>query len=169
MQLFAFNAQAMTLTIPSAEEQLELKKWCKDELVSLPWSDLPASDGSIAPLSQPELQKLAEHIDSGHVQQKNNLCRGCLKIEGPRRIHRTIRDIDKATHTLHIDIAGPLIVSDDGFAYFLVGALRMPAFLYLSTFVLSPAGPAQKYAMSWRRWLLFWGFKIRTFSNKGNM
>ena len=121
------TAQAMTLTIPSAEEQLELEKWCKDELVSLPWSDLPASDGSIAPLSQPELQELAEHVDSGHVQ-KSNLCRGCLEAEGPRRIHRTIRDIDKATHTLHIDIAGPLIVSDDGFAYFLVGALRMPGF-----------------------------------------
>ena len=57
---------------------------------------------------------------------KTNLCRGCLEAEGPRKIHRTIRDIDKATHTLHIDVAGPLAVSDDGFAYFLVGALRMP-------------------------------------------
>ena len=61
----------MTLTIPSAEEQLELEKWFKDEHVSLPWSDLPASDGSIAPLSQPELQELAEHVDSGHVQKSN--------------------------------------------------------------------------------------------------
>ena len=106
------TAQAMTLTIPSAsaEEQLELvelEKWCKDELVSLPsvpWSDLPASDGSIAPLTQPELQELAEHVDAGHVP-KSNLCRGCLEAEGPRRIHRTVRNIDKATHTLHIDIA----------------------------------------------------------------
>ena len=121
------TAQAMTLTMPSAEEQLELEKWCKDELVSLPWSGLPASDGSIAPLSQPELQELAEHVDSGHVQ-KSNSCRGCLEADGPRRIHRTIRDIDKATHTLHIDIAGPHIVSDDGFAYLLVGALCMPGF-----------------------------------------
>ena len=51
---------------------------------------------------------------------------GCLEAEGPRRIHRTIRDIDKATHVLHIDIAGPLTRSDDSFSYFLVGALRLP-------------------------------------------
>ena len=34
------------------------------------------------------------------------------------RIHRTIRDIGKATHTLYIDIAGPLVTSDDGFTFF---------------------------------------------------
>ena len=39
-----------------------------------------------------------------------------------------MRDIDKATHVLHIDIAGPLTLSDDGFTYFLVGALRLPGF-----------------------------------------
>ena len=33
---------------------------------------------------------------------------------------------DKATHVLHIDIAEPLTRSDDGFSYFLVGALRLP-------------------------------------------
>ena len=121
------TAEAMTLTIPNSEEQEEIEQWCKDELVSLPWSDLPVSNGSILPLSEPELQELAEHVHSGHVK-KSNLCRGCLEAEGPRRIHRTIRDIDKATHTLHIDIAGPLVTSDDGFTYFLVGALRLPGF-----------------------------------------
>ena len=39
-----------------------------------------------------------------------------------------MREVDRATHTLHIDIAGPFAVSDDGFTYFLVGALRMPDF-----------------------------------------
>ena len=34
--------------------------------------------------------------------------------------------MDKATHTLHIDIAGPLPDSDDNYSYFLVGALRLP-------------------------------------------
>ena len=98
------TVQAMTLTMPNSEEQEEIEQWCKDELVSLPWSDLPVSNGSILPLSEPELQELAEHVHSGHVK-KSNLCRGCLEAEGPRRIHRTIGDIDKATHTLHIDIA----------------------------------------------------------------
>ena len=36
--------------------------------------------------------------------------------------------MNKATHVLHIDIAGPLTLSDDGFTYFLVGALRLPGF-----------------------------------------
>ena len=39
-----------------------------------------------------------------------------------------MREVDRATHTLHIDSAGPFTVSDDGFTYFLVGALRMPGF-----------------------------------------
>ena len=39
-----------------------------------------------------------------------------------------MRDVDKATHTLHIDIAGPITRSDDGFNYFLVGALRLPGY-----------------------------------------
>ena len=47
---------------------------------------------------------------------------------GVNEIHRKIRDIDRATHTLHIDIAGPFTTSDDGFTYFLVGALRLPGF-----------------------------------------
>ena len=92
-----------------------------------PPKDLPTSNGSILPLSEPELQELAEHVHSGHVK-KSNLCKGCLEAEGPRRIHRTIRDINKATHTLRIDIAGPLATSDDDFTYFLVGALRLPGF-----------------------------------------
>ena len=39
----------------------------------------------------------------------------CLEAEGLRRIHKTIREVDKATHVLHIDTAGPLTTSDDGF------------------------------------------------------
>ena len=120
-------AQAMTLSMPTAEEQQEIEDWCRDETVSLPFSDLPCSDGSILPLSPVELEELSEHVHSGHAT-KSNLCRGCLEAEGPRKIHRSIREIDRATHTLHIDIAGPLVTSDDGFAYFLVGALRMPGF-----------------------------------------
>ena len=36
--------------------------------------------------------------------------------------------LNKATHSLHIDTAGPLTPSDDGFTYFLVGALLSPGF-----------------------------------------
>ena len=44
----------------------------------------------------------------------------------PLRGARRVRDVDKATHVLHIDIAGPLEVSLDGYFYYLVGALRLP-------------------------------------------
>ena len=119
------TTQALTMTIPDDDELREIEQWRRDDSVALPFTELPASNGAFLPLTQPEKEELAEHLRTGHLN-KTNLCRGCLEAEGPRKIHRTIRDIDKATHTLHIDIAGPLAVSDDGFAYFLVGALRMP-------------------------------------------
>ena len=119
------TTQALTMTIPDDDEMKEIEEWCRDDSVALPFAELPASNGAFLPLTQPEKEELAEHLRTGHLN-KTNLCRGCLEAEGPRKIHRTVRDIDKATHTLHIDIAGPLAVSDDGFAYFLVGALRMP-------------------------------------------
>ena len=49
---------------------------------------------------------------------------GCLNAEGPRKNHTRTRYADKATHILHIDIAGPLTTSDDGCVCFLAGALR---------------------------------------------
>ena len=57
--------------------------------------------------------------------KKSNLCKGCLLSEGPRKLHKRVRDVDKATHVLHIDIAGPYIESHEGHHYFLVGALRL--------------------------------------------
>ena len=92
------------------------------------------SNGSILPLSEPELQELAEHVHSEHVK-KSNLCRGCLEAAGPRRIRRTIMDIDKATHTLHIDIAGPPVTSDGGFTFFWYVHLGFQVFLCSLTFV----------------------------------
>ena len=41
-------------------------------------------------------------------------------------------DVDKTTYVLHIDIARPLTRSDDGFVYFLIGALRLPRFPLLT-------------------------------------
>ena len=79
------------------------------------------------PLTDHELEELRSHISSGHLTQ-SNVCKGCLIAEGPRRIHRIVKDVDKATHVLHIDIAGPLITSDDDFTCFLVGALRLPGY-----------------------------------------
>ena len=69
--------------------------------MALPSAALPASDGSMMPLTEPEIVELTDHVNSGHVT-KSNLCRGCLQSEGPRRVHRSIRDIDKATHVLHM-------------------------------------------------------------------
>ena len=86
-----------------------------------------SSNGEVKPLSTEELDELKAHINSGHLT-KSHLCKGCLISEGARRMHRSVRDVDKATHTLHIDIAGPLTLSDDGYSYFLVGALRLPGY-----------------------------------------
>ena len=51
-----------------------------------------------------------------------------LEAEGPSEVRRTVKDVDKARHVLHIDIIGPFLSSDDGYSYFLVGALRLPSF-----------------------------------------
>ena len=112
-------------SIPIADA--ELQEWCLLPEVALPFAHLDASDGSISPLDHDAMEELKQHIQSGHLT-KSHLCKGCLTAEGPRRIHRRVRDFDKATHTLHIDIAGPLTKSDDGYVYFLVGALRLPGF-----------------------------------------
>ena len=82
---------------------------------------------NLVPLTEAEAEELRNHIASGHVT-KSNLCRGCLTAEGPRRIHRSIRDIDRATHVLHIDLAGPMVTSEDNYHYFMVGALRLPGY-----------------------------------------
>ena len=83
------------------------------------------SDGSIKPLSPQEEKELRDHINPGHVK-KSNLCKGCLLSEGPHKLHKRVRNVDRATHVLHIDIAGPYIESHEGHRHFLVGALRLP-------------------------------------------
>ena len=95
--------------------------------MNLPFDSLPCSDGWISPLNDAELTELKAHIESGHTT-KSNLRKGCLEAEGPRKVHRTVRDVDKTSHVLHIDIAGPFLSSDAGYSYFLVGALRLPGF-----------------------------------------
>ena len=99
----------------------ELQEWCLLPELALPFAHLDASDGSILPLDHDEMEELKQHIQSGHLT-KSHLRKGRLTAEGPRRIHRRVRDIDKATHTLHIDMAGPLTKSDVGYVYFLVFA-----------------------------------------------
>ena len=67
-----------------------------------------------------------------------------MEADGPRKNHRSVRDIDKATHTLHIDIAGPFTTSDDGYSYFLVGALRLPGLpLLIDVRTLSTRGAVE--------------------------
>ena len=120
-------SEAHSFTEPQQEERNIIHGWCTSDLVALPSAPLPSSDGMISPLDSHELEELSDHLRSGHAT-KSNLCRGCLQSEGPRKIHRSIRDIDKATHTLHIHIAGPFAPSDDDYSYFLVGALPLPGF-----------------------------------------
>ena len=52
------------------------------------------------------MKELEDNVRSEQIK-KSSLCRGCLAAEGPRR-HRGIRELEKTTHTLHIDIANPL-------------------------------------------------------------
>ena len=119
------EAEPQELTIPSPQEEAILQEWRALQEVSLPYVSLDSSDGQVTPLSPEKMEELKAHILSGHLT-KNHLCRGCLISEGPRRIHRSVRDVDKATHVLHIDIAGSIPRPEDGLNYFLVGALRLP-------------------------------------------
>ena len=113
------------LLSPTLEEEAALQEWCASSHVSLPFSPTSTSDGTVQPLSPEDEKLLREHISSGHLT-KCNLRKGCLLSEGLRRMHRRVRDVDKATHVLHIDIAGPFLCSEDNYFYYLVGALRLP-------------------------------------------
>ena len=68
------------------------------------------------------------NLGSNRTKMTERSCTRCLKRIKSRRTHRKVRDVDKAMHVLHIDTEGPLTRSDDGFVYFLVGALRLPGF-----------------------------------------
>ena len=115
-----------TNLIPSTpEREAELQEWRLLPEVALPFAHLGASDGSTKPLTVNKMELLKNHIQSGHLT-KSHSCKGCLTAEDPRRIHGRVRDVDKATHVLRIDIAGPLTRFDDGFVYFLADAFRHP-------------------------------------------
>ena len=58
------------------------------------------------PLQKKE-KELRDHVNTGHLNKRQS-CKACLLSEGPRRVHRRVRDVDRATHVLHINIAGPL-------------------------------------------------------------
>ena len=85
------------LTSPSPQEEAEIQEWRASSHVSLPYSPITTSDGSVKPLTSEEEKLLREHISSGHLT-KCNLCKGCLLSEGPRRMHTRVRDVDKG-HT----------------------------------------------------------------------
>ena len=92
-------AEALTFNLPHPDDERTLQEWCFSELASLPSTALPASDGTVLPLNQRDQEELSGHLRSSH-SSKSNLCRGCLQAEGPRQVHRTIRDIDRVTLTL---------------------------------------------------------------------
>ena len=78
----ASKTRTETMTMTTPDDELErIEEWCKEDLVSLPFASLPASDGMIDPFTDSELQELQQHLPSGHLK-KTNLCRGCLESEG---------------------------------------------------------------------------------------
>ena len=79
--------------LPESEKEDVILR-CASDLVSLPHKDLPCSDGSTDHLIPNEMKDLEDHIRSGRVTKSNN-CRGCLEAEGPRKMHRGVRDVDK--------------------------------------------------------------------------
>ena len=85
------------LTPSTTERDAELQEWCLLPEVALPFAHLDATDGSIKPLTVDEMEELKNDTQSGHLT-KSHLRKGCLTAEGPRRIHRRVRDVDKATH-----------------------------------------------------------------------
>ena len=87
-------SEALTLNLPQPDEERTLQEWCSSELVSLPSMALPASNGTVLPLNKRGQDELSDHLRSGH-SSKSNLRRGCLQAEGPRKVHRAARDIDK--------------------------------------------------------------------------
>ena len=58
--------------------------------------------------------------------EEEQLMQGVPSIRGSPEAPQRVRDVDRATHVLHIDIAGPYIESHEGHHYFLVGALLLP-------------------------------------------
>ena len=92
--------RGLTFHLPQRDVERTLQESCSSELVSLPSTALPASNGTVLPLNQIEQEELSDH--SGHSSE-SNLGRGCLQAEGPRKADRAVRDIDRVTHILHID------------------------------------------------------------------
>ena len=74
------------------------------------------------PLYDSELTDLEAHVESGHTTM-NNLCRGCLEAEGRRKIHRTVKDVDKAITLTSLGLFFPPMTTT--LTYFLVGVFRL--------------------------------------------
>ena len=55
-------SEALTFNLPQPDDERTLQEWCSSELVSLPSTALPASDGTVLPLNQREQEELSNHI-----------------------------------------------------------------------------------------------------------
>ena len=95
----------------------DLQEWCLLPEVSLPFAHLDASDG-----------RGAQETFSIQALDQESFVQGLSCRGSPRRIHRRIRDVDKAIHVLDIDIAGPLTKSDDGYVLFSTWCIETPRF-----------------------------------------
>ena len=53
-------SEALTFNLPQPDDERTLQEWCSSELVSLPSTALPASDGTVMPLNHREQEELSE-------------------------------------------------------------------------------------------------------------
>ena len=79
--LLLYFPQVVWIHPPQPDEERTLQEWWSSELVSLPSTALPASDGTVLLLNQREREELSDHLRSGH-SSKSNLCRRCLQADG---------------------------------------------------------------------------------------
>ena len=112
MKASSLSSQMSLMLFHFQRLDAELQEWCSMPHVTLPIDPVHIFDGTLLPLTQEQQTEFREHLASRHLR-KSSLCKGCLLLEGPRRIHRRSRDVDRATHCLHIDIA--LTQSVDGY------------------------------------------------------
>ena len=91
------------LSMLTQEKEKGIQEWCVNKQVALPLNPLETADGRTQPLTaeeEEEEKEFTDHINPSHLT-KRHLCKGCLLPEGPRRVHRRVRDVDRATQTAY--------------------------------------------------------------------
>ena len=120
-------SEALTFNLPQPDDERTLQEWCSSELVSLPSTALPASDGTVMPLNQREQEELSNTFDQ--VTLLNQTCAvGAFKQKAQEKfigqLGTSIGQLTLFTLTLPV----PLPLQTMALPTSLVGALRLPGF-----------------------------------------